>query len=292
MEVEKRIIATDQDTSASLVIFTCENREHLLLKTYQSFSANCSYKFKKIVLAIDGQIDPAAIDQIRPDVVIQHCRRSGYPNSISKALKIIDTPYFFWLEDDWAFHRQIESGYFLNLMYNHPGWAEIVFSKEGPLKPESKNNSLGHNLYKTDFGFSANPCFCNTKHLQAAFILLENSPKGDKLGVDGFENFLTSTFERENITCVVVDPIDHLPISHEGYLESTPRNWHMTNSLESKTKNHLLTMPAPSAFRKLLMIGKLFRTFLSLSIKQLSDNKVYELCFRIMSSAMTIKKDE
>ena len=229
------------DNNTALVIFTCENREHLLLQAFRSFSEACNYKFQKTILAIDGQIDPSVISQINPDVIIQYQQRKGYAHSISKALKIIDTPYFFWLEDDWAFHEHIEPGYFLNVMNDHPDWAQIVFSRDGPLNPEGKNKPIGNNLYQNIFGFSANPCFCNTKHLQSAFLLLEESPKGDKLGEDGFENFLSKRFELENIKCVIIDPVDHLSISHEGYLESTPRNWHMTNSLDSKTKNHLLT---------------------------------------------------
>jgi len=192
----------------------------------------------------------------------------------------------------WLFHRQINAELFLNIISEQSSWAEIVLSKDGPLAPGAKINPLGNNLYQTIFGFSANPCFCNTSHLQAAFKLLEESPKGDKLGEDGFENFLTRTFKTKNIACVIIDPVDHLPISHEGYLESTPRNWHMTNSLEAKTNNHLLTIPAPSVARRLLMVLKLFTTFFTLAINQLTSNKVYELCFRIIAAAKTIKKDE
>ena len=276
----------------ALVIFTCENREHLLVKTFQSFSEVCSYKFQKVILAIDGKIDETAIRHVNPDVIIQYNNRRGYAHSISKTLKIIDTSYFFWLEDDWAFHRPIDAGHFLNILAQHRDWAEVVFSRDGPLPPESKNKPLGDNLYQTTYGFSANPCFCNTSHLQEAFKLLEDSPKGDKLGEDGFENFLTKTFENKNIKCVVIDPIDHQDISHEGYLESTPRNWHMTNSLETRTSNHLLILPAPSFGRKILMIVKLFAAFCALAIGQLTSNKIYEFCFRVMASAKTIKKDD
>jgi len=276
----------------TLVIFTCESREHLLVKTFQSFSAACGYKFQKVILAIDGQVGPAAIAQINPDVILQYTKRRGYAHSISKALKLIDTPYFFWLEDDWTFHRTIDAPYYTQILADHPDWAEVVFSKDGPLGAVSKVNPLGENLYETTFGFSANPCFCNTGHLQQAFQLLEHAPKGDKLGEDGFENFLSKTFEKQNVKCVMADPINHLPISHEGFLESTPRNWHMTNSLETKTSNHLMTIPVPSIARRLLMIFKLVSAFCRLAIGQLGNNKIYEFCFRVIASAKTIKKDE
>ena len=276
----------------ALVIFTCENREHLLVKTLQSFLAACDYKFQKVILAIDGQIAPSAIVQINPDVILQYTKRRGYAHSISKALRVIDTPYFFWLEDDWTFHREIDTSCYVQTLATHPDWAEMVFSKEGPLDTASKGKPLGENLYETTFGFSANPCFCNTGHLQQAFQLLENAPKGDKLGEDGFENFLSKTFEKQGIKCVLVDPVDHLPISHEGFLESTPRNWHMTNSLEEKTSSHLMTIPVPSVGRRLLMVFKLVSAFCRLAIGQLGNNKIYEFCFRVIASAKTIKKDE
>ncbi|MEP6611842.1 MAG: hypothetical protein ABJA76_08160 [Mucilaginibacter sp.] len=276
----------------TLVIFTCESREHLLVKTFQSFSAACGYKFQKVILAIDGQIDPSAITKINPDVILQYTKRRGYAHSISKALRLIDTPYFFWLEDDWTFHRGIDASHYTQTLAAHPDWAEMVFSKDGPLDAASKAKPLGESLYETSFGFSANPCFCNTGHLQQAFQLLERAPKGDKLGEDGFENFLSKTFEKQNIKCVMADPVDHLPISHEGYLESTPRNWHMTNSLEEKTNNHLMTIPVPSIGRRLLMVFKLVLAFGTLAIGQLGNNKIYEFCFRVIASAKTIKKDE
>jgi hypothetical protein len=278
--------------AVTLVIFTCKGREHLLQKSYASFKKACSFEFSKIILAIDGQIDPTIIVQINPDVIIQHTERRGYVNSIAKALKLIDTPYFFWLEDDWAFHQQVDIALMMDYLENNKNWAEILLSQYGPLKPELKTQPLGNHLYKAPFGFSANPCLCHTHHIREAFNLLETSPKGDKLGEDGFENFLTKTFEEKNITCAILDPVEGLGITHEGYLESTPRNWHMTNSMEAKTKAHLLTIPAPTFARRVYMMLKLFATFCRLSATQLTSNKVYEYCFRIISSAKTLKKDD
>jgi hypothetical protein len=275
-----------------LIIFTCEGREHLLQKSYESFSKACDYPFRKTILAIDGRISPKVIDTIQPDIIVQSYNRKGYVHNIISALKQVDAPYFFWLEDDWKFNSSIDIPFLMGTLKKNKDWAEIVFSQAGPLKPEAKLHPFGNNMYQTIFGFSANPCICNSAHLKSTFTLLAESPKGGKLGEDGFENFLSRAFEKENIKCVILDPVDHLPISHEGYLESTPRNWHMTNSLESKTKAHLLTIPPPSIFRKLLMVLKLIKAFVNLSIGQLFNNKVYELCFRIITSAKTVKKDE
>jgi hypothetical protein len=281
-----------KDIPVTLVLFTCERREHLLVKTYQSFTGQCDFKFPKVILAIDGQIDPAVIGQINPDMVVQQTTRLGYVNSISNTVRVIDTPYFFWLEDDWRFNKPVKLEYYVEFLINNKKWAEIILSKFGPLEPDLKVNPLENNFYKTTLGFSANPSICNTVYIQKAFALLATAPKGDKLGEDGFENFLSRTFEQEGLICVIEDPVDHTPISHEGYLESTPRNWHMTNSLETKTKSHLLTIPAPSFLRKLAMVIKLLIAFVSLSVRQLFSNKIYEFCFRIIASSKTIKSDE
>jgi hypothetical protein len=279
-------------SSITLVIFTCQGREHLLLKSYASFKAVCDYKFDKTILAIDGPVDTAIIAEINPDLVIHHTQRRGYVNSIAQTLKVVTTSHFFWLEDDWSFNQQIDLNYLSKQLQNHTDWAEIVLSKYGPLPAEMKVNPLIDDLYQSIYGFSANPALCNSQHIQTAFTALQASPKGDTLGEDGFENFLTKKFAAENIKCVILDPVDGLSLSHEGDLESTPRNWHMTNSLATKTKAHLLTLPPPSFARRCYMILKLFKTFSILAVRQLTDNKVYEYCFRVIATAMSLKKNQ
>ena len=280
-----------QTKQVSLVIFTCEGREHLLQKSYDSFMAACNYPFAQVILAIDGAIDADMIAYIKPDLVVYNYKRKGYVNSIKNALANINTGYFFWLEDDWKFHEKVDIEALTSLLEQNPDWAEIIFSQFGPLKPELKVNPLGNNFYQTPFGFSANPGLCASRHIIPTFKLLTESPKGGTPGVDGFENFLSRTFEKQQVKCVIIDPVDHVSISHEGYLESTPRNWHMTNSLETKTKEHLLTMPAPSFLRRALMLLKLCGAFFRLAVNQLFNNKVYELCFRIIASAKTVEKE-
>lgn len=280
------------DPRVNLVIFTCSGREHLLLSTLESFKKHVDFRFNQTILAIDGEINTAAVQIINPDVIVQQLSRSGYVKNILNALKQINTPYFFWLEDDWKFHKKLDLEGLVNSLKNNEDWVEIVLSKNGALNEEQKVNNLTNNLYETTFGFSANPCLCNTQHLQSAFNALEKSIKGNKLGEDGFENFLSKKFAEENKKCVILDPVDQLQISHEGYLESTPRSWHMTNSIENKAKTHLLTIPVPSLLRRFMMIGKLLVMFIKLSILQLRNNKVYEYCFRVIRSSNSALEDE
>ncbi|MBT2562803.1 hypothetical protein J7E50_24060 [Pedobacter sp. ISL-68] len=277
----------------SLVIFTCEGREHLLSQTINSFRKHFSYNWTKVILAVDGQVNPQLINEIKPDVILQHPQRSGYVNSISTTLKTINTPYFFWLEDDWTFHSSVALETLAAQLENHQDWAEIMLSKTGPLTQEEKINPLMGNFFNSIYGFSANPCLCNTKQLQDGFFALELAPKGGQLGQDGFENFLTKKFSDENIKTVVLDPVDQFSISHEGYLETTPRKWHMTNSLEgAKTQEHLMTIPVPPFWRRVTMVFKLIGTFFKLFVVQLYNNKIYEFCFRVVASAQSTLKNK
>jgi len=118
-----------------------------------------------------------------------------------------------------------------------------------------------------------------------------SSDKGDILGEDGFENYLTKYFKNHAIISVIQDPENHFPITHEGYLETTPRNWHMTNSLEHKTETHLLTLPTPSITRRFFMTLKLIKTFSELIFLQMFSLKIYELSFRIVASLKMAKKN-
>ncbi len=276
----------------SLVIFTCEGREHLLNDTYGYFKRACSFSFSKTILAVDGKIDTAIIDRIQPDIVVRSPVRKGYVNNILQALNNIDTEYFFWLEDDWKFHTQINFIPFIDQLRSNSNWVEILYSRDGPVPEELKKEPLATNLFKTPYGFSANPCICKTALIKNGFNNLLINPKGGRLGEDGFENSLTRYFREHNLICVLHDPVDHVIISHEGYLESTSRNWHMTNSLEKKTENHLLTIPAPPFWRKGLMVLKLTGAFFKLAFRQLISNEAYELCFRIVASVKQLGKHD
>lgn len=276
----------------NLVIFTCSGREHLLLGTFESFKKKVDFGFSQTILAIDGEINPAVVQVIKPDIIIQHFKRNGYVNSISKTLALIDAPYFFWLEDDWSFQEDVPLNLLLKEISRNTNWTQIILSKFGPLNNEQREKKLFGDLYETDFGFSANPSLCRTEHLRSAFGMLKIAVKGDVLGHDGFENFLTRTFNQAGLACVILDPKNNYPIKHEGYLETTARNWHMINSLETRTSEHLLTIPKPSIPRRLIMLVKLFMVFLSISFRQLFNNKIYEFCFRVITSADSAKKDE
>jgi len=274
----------------SLVIFTCEGREHLLKRTYDSFTAACNFQFDNVIMAIDGVVNTSVISYINPDLVVYGFKRKGYVTSIKNTLVNIKTEYFFWLEDDWLFHIKIDIPFYLNQLEKHSDWAEIVYSKYGPLTDVFKVEQLEENLYQNANGYSANPGFNRTGVIREAFSKMDEAQKMDGTREIGFENFLTAYYDDNGIKYALIDPVDHNAISHEGYLETTPRNWHMMSSLEKKTKEHLLVFPKPSFGRRLFMILKLMKAMLSLAFRQLISDETYDLCFRIIAVDISIKK--
>jgi hypothetical protein len=275
----------------SLVIFTCEGREYLLHDTYNSFKKACDYPFSKTILAIDGNVDAAITNHIQPGIVVQSPARQGYIHNIFRALKMVDTPYFFWLEDDWQFDAKADLEPFINLLKEHSNWTQILYSKFGPLDDELKQKPVSADLYETTYGFSANPCICRTAVLKDAFDHLQAAAdQGDQLAEEGFEYFISRYLSQKGMISLIQDPVDHNMISHQGYLESTPRNWHLTNTINQKAEKHHLTIPAPSIGRKLLMALRLIGVFPKLAVKQLANNEIYELCFRILASEKLSRK--
>jgi len=119
---------------------------------------------------------------------------------------------------------------------------------------------------------------------------MDEAQKMDGAREIGFENFLTGYYDEKGIKYALIDPVDHTAISHEGYLETTPRNWHMMSSLEKKTEKHLLVFPKPSFGRRVFMMLKLMKTMLSLLFRQLFSDEVYDLCFRIIAVNISTKK--
>ncbi|TWI99252.1 hypothetical protein JN11_02569 [Mucilaginibacter frigoritolerans] len=279
-------------SKVSLVIFTCESREHLMKATYDSFLARCNYAFDQIILAVDGHVDQSIISYINPDLVIYGYKRKGYVISIKNTIINIKSDYFFWLEDDWNFHTKVDIPCYIDLLEKNPSWSQIAYSKYGPLTEEFKVQKLADNLYENINGYSCNPGFNRTAFVKDGFYQMDSAKKKrDDLSEIGFENFLTSYASENGKKCVLIDPVDHTAISHEGYLESTPRNWHMISSLEKKTEEHLLIFPKPSLWRRLYMIVKLSKALISLSLRQLWNNEVYELCFRVITLDIVKKKN-
>ena len=129
------IVTSPMKPGVTLLIFTCEGREHLLRQTKSSFERACRFPFARSVLAVDGEIDAQTIRTIAADVVLGQPRR-GYVRSILNALRQVDTEWFFWLEDDWSFQSRVDLEGLVAATEDRPEWVQIRLSKTGPLTAE------------------------------------------------------------------------------------------------------------------------------------------------------------
>src|SRR6185437_1689519 len=217
------------------------------------------------------------------DIILHAKRRRGYVASISRGLPLVTSEFFFWLEDDWEPLSPIDVEHALDFLIENPKCMQVRWSKRAPI--DRSGGQMEKDIYRSEAGFSAYPCVCRTELLREAFAALEQAEKGGRPGLDGFENFLTLWCAGQQVTCAVLDPGDKPAILHIGYLESTPRKWHMTESLAPSTEAVSDSFAkTPPIWRRLLMIAKLAVVFPRLAARQLHDNTYYDLAFRIIAT--------
>jgi hypothetical protein len=277
----------------TLVIFTCEGREHLIMQSFQSFMQHCDVSFSRVILAIDGQVADAVPKAIKPDTIVQSFERKGYVQNIIAATRQINTDYFFWLEDDFLFHKKVPLQYMLNTMLARPDWAGIFLSRSAPLNDNEKQVHLFDDFYVPHFGYSASPALCNTKHIKAAVAALIALPKTEDTVLYSFETFFDDYFKQNHLPYAMPDPGDTVPVSHVGLLESTARQFIMVNSIDAKqttyNKEYISGLGASreiSFKNKLGIFFKLWRATLSLSIKMWSFREAYDFAFRIYRASL------
>jgi len=271
-----------QNNKVSLVIFSCEGRERLLINTLTSFLAKANFTFDQVILAIDGPFDLRSIN-LKSDLIVQSPVRKGYVNSITTALKLITSEYFVWLEDDWEFFDDLKIQSYLKYLQENENFAQITHSKYGPLPPDFKNRFLMSDLYE-NHGFSANPCICRTSFLQEAFTDLTLQSSKDDFKLTGFETFLTAYFKNKKYKCIIIDREMKI-MDHSGYLESTDRQYHMIHSLSEHTEQTYISGFGSdveiSIRSRLFMLPKLLISFVILSGRLLFDRQSYDYALRV-----------
>jgi hypothetical protein len=281
-------------TSVSLVIFTCEGREHLLYDTINSFNKACSYQFNKIILAIDGPIKAEAIEYVNPDIIIQSPKRKGYVNSIINTLSAIDTPYFFWLEDDWEFPVEIPVDYFLEHL-NTPRILQIILSQNSFIETYK---DYAKTLYLSPGWFSANPGICNTELIKTGISEIKLFKNSETSPLAGFETVLSEYAALNNLATLIYFLNNEPTVNHSGAMESTAREYHMINSINEEKS--LIGKKYISGFgydrnislkNKANMLFKLWLITFNISSKIWHSRKFYDFAFRIyLSHRNTLKK--
>lgn len=119
-----------------VVVFTTEGREHLLLPTCAQLRALINKDKYRLILAVDGQINPAAIHVVNPDLVVINWHRRGYIHSIRNALSAVASEVFLWMEDDWNICRIGQKSLENNLSFlrSEENILQVRWSKIAPLE--------------------------------------------------------------------------------------------------------------------------------------------------------------
>lgn len=276
--------------SITLVIFTCEGREHLLLKSFASFNNACRSVFARKLLACDGKISQAAIDAIAPDEVIQSPVRKGYVPSIVRALKNVDTEYFFWLEDDWEFPHEFTVESLLPL-FDDRHVLQVTLAKE--------KRDLGFKMYDdpdiyiNGYGFSANPSLCRTAQIKEIFNEAVAYKKDEKSKFLSFEYFATNYANGKNLISLIKYFNSQAFVNHIGDLESTAREYHMINSIsipieqgKSEYISGLNRYKEINLINKAGLFIKLYVATIYLSVKLFFSREAYDFAFRIYVASL------
>ena len=268
----------------TLIIFTCEGREHLLPETLESFKQKVNYQFSKVILAVDGKLSKQVLEIVNPDVVVNNYVRKGYIFSIINAISLVDTDFFFWLEDDWYFQKELNIDSAVEHIKSSMDIAEVTFGKFDLLQSEKIELT---DFIKSPFGFSANPSLCRTKIIKEAFQYLLTIPKNESTKFTGFETAITDYFANNNISCYIVNPSGIAHSKHSGDLETTPREYHMINSLDASLSDIGKEYISGNTFQskisiksKLSIFPKLLFSVLLILPKVFKSREAYDICIR------------
>jgi hypothetical protein len=270
------------DKNVTVLIFSCEGREHLLQKTFKSFRNASPVAYKSIV-ALDGPYENYPLSVINPDIIVQNFSRKGYISNIINAVMLVKTPYFFWLEDDWSFPHPFFIEELIEPLERDEKILQVVLSKYDANKEVAYTNDYSISPY----GFSANPCVCRTETIIDAFTQLVNLPKDESTKLVGFENYVTSYMYSAGLSSILKFRSGKAFVNHTGELESTAREYHMINSIDvdksSINKEYISGFGYENKVtlsNKIFMAMKIFLSSISLAIKLLSSRKAYDFAFR------------
>lgn len=261
----------------SLVIFTCEGREHLLQHTLQAFRKNCHFNFHSTILAIDGPVSPTILSLVQPDILVQSYHRKGYFHNILQAVRQLQSPYFFWLEDDWNFAATLNIEQLQKKLMSDPGFSQIALAKEAVNSHHTV--PMGDNFYKSPYSFSTNPSLCRTDLLLNALHHLTSQK------IEGnFEVAIRQYMLDQQFSTLLYFHEAGPAAFHCGYLESTARNYHLISLSENNQKKYITAMgnpQPPSIINKVMMLLKLWWVSTQLSIRLLFRRDAYDFVFRI-----------
>ena len=126
---------------ADLLVFTSAGRAECLARTVRGLRAHpiCE-QFSRRILAVDGM--DARILQL-PEVswftrLVMGVPRQGYFSNICQGIALLESPYFFWCEDDWELTRLPPLEEVMEVLGRFPNLAQVRIPKQEELLLEQQ----------------------------------------------------------------------------------------------------------------------------------------------------------
>jgi len=255
----------------SLLIFACEGREHLLEKTYSSLCENVQFDFDKVILSFDGECTGRPARIVQPDVFLQSLKRKGYVPSIRRAIRHVDTEFFFWLEDDWKFNVDVPLEYYLKVLSSQPSSSQLLFLKR-EYSSKDAGDLVDDHVYVSKVGFSANPSLNRTYDIR-------HSLNGtDRTSSQNIEHYVTDWAKKNDRQFLVAALKGETFVDHLGMLEATGGKWHTVKGGRQTNSSDQSSVTVESRIKMLVRI--LVRSTY-LSLVQLVDSEAHSLAWRV-----------
>jgi hypothetical protein len=266
----------------SVLVFSCEGREHLLRATLDSIELVRLKIPLRVLLSVDGNLNLQKVSLSGISLAILHRQRIGYIKSIISSLDYVTEEFFLWLEDDWAFgsisEKQIRSA--VDVLKADRSILQVRWPKD--------NSSAGQpiiasGIVRSKQAFSANPSIIRTSAAKDVFKMIEEIITVEPAGNAniGFEEFVCEWAMQKGFYSAVFDVEKHGTVEHLGYLESTDRKWHFVGIADPRSSpnkpgihniNWLSLMPK--------FILKCFRIIAAMPFSE----RAAELAFRFVST--------
>ena len=156
-----------------LLVFTSAGRRECLDRMVRGLRPHpaCG-QFSRRILAVDG-MDAQILQQTEVSWfthLVISVRRQGYFSNIGQAIALLQSPYFFWCEDDWELTRLPPLEEALEALGRFPNLAQVRVPKQKELLLEDKRlGELTDGIWAQDQFYSLNPHYGRSELMRHAF---------------------------------------------------------------------------------------------------------------------------
>jgi len=239
--------------SVDLLCFSSVGRDKCLDRMVRGLRPHpACEQFSRRILAIDG-MDPRILEL--PEVswftkLIIGVPRQGYSSNICQAIALLESPYFFWCEDDWELTRLPPLEEALEALGRFPNLAQVRIPKQKELLLEDKQlGELTNGIWAQGQFYSLNPHYGRTEFMRRA--IAEGLPQW--AGGQNVEIALSRWMRKQGYIFAAWDPsVAHAAhFGHEIAGGHSDYGWHLipekrTAAGEPQTPRENAREPAPS----------------------------------------------